>query len=180
MKKYLFTSARLGFREWTEADKLKMHLINSNPEVMKHFPTVLSKAQTNAFIDRMNVLFSRTGFCYFAVDRLDTNAFIGFIGLAEKDFEADFTPCVDIGWRLDKKQWGKGYATEGAKRCLEYAFHEIALKEVIALCPVTNENSEQVMKKIGMQKVKHFHHPLLAEYKHLEECVLYAIDQEKV
>lgn len=177
MKTYLFTSERLGFRNWIEQDKPKMHIINSDPQVMEFFPAIPNETQTDAFVDRMKVLFSRRGFCYFAVDRLDNKAFIGFIGIAEKNFEADFTPCIDIGWRLDKNEWGKGYASEGAKKCLEYAFEKMALKNIKSICPVSNKKSEKVMNKIGMKKVKDFKHPLLTEYKELEVCVLYEIER---
>ncbi len=176
MKKYIFKSERLGFRNWAEKDKTKMGVINSNPKVMQHFPTLQTQKQTNEFIDRMKTQFSENGFCYFAVDKLENTEFIGFIGISEQTFEADFTPCVDIGWRIAQVEWGKGFATEGAKKCLEFAFNKIGLKNIKAICPETNYKSENVMKKIGMKKTKTFNHPLLTEYKELKKCVLYEIE----
>tara|TARA_B110000208_G_scaffold189213_1_gene250322 strand:- start:870 stop:1403 length:534 start_codon:yes stop_codon:yes gene_type:complete len=177
MKNYIFKSERLGFRNWNENDKSKMGMINSDPKVMEHFPTIPTQKQTDEFIDRMKTQFSKNGFCYFAVDKLDSNEFIGFIGIAEQNFESDFTPCVDIGWRLAQTEWGKGYATEGAKKCLEFAFNEIGLENIKSICPETNDKSEKVMKKIGMKKAKNFNHPLLSEYKELEKCALYEIEK---
>ena len=112
-------------------------------------------------------------YCYFAVDKLDDGTFIGFIGLAYKTFETDFTPCVDIGWRLCKKEWNKGFATEGAKRCLAYGLDELGIKKINCIAPKVNIRSEQVMKKAGMSKVKEFIHPLLLNDERLRECVLY-------
>ncbi len=117
--------------------------------------------------------FSKNGFCYFAVDKLVSNEFIGFIGISEQNFDSDFTPCVDIGWRLAQKEWGNGYATEGAKRCLDFTFNDIGLKTIKSICPILNNKSEHVMKKIGMTKKKTFKHPLLEKHKELELCVLY-------
>lgn len=115
----------------------------------------------------------------FAVDKLSDYKLIGFIGISEQTFESDFTPCIDIGWRLSQTEWGKGYATEGAKRCLEFAFNTIGLNTIKSFCPVINDKSERVMEKLGMIKKSTFNHPLLKDYKALEKCVLYEIDREK-
>lgn len=177
MHQYLFKSERLGFRTWTEQDIVKMSAINSNPNVMEFFPSTKSFEQTSKFIDYMNTHFEEHGFCYFAVDRLDNHNFIGFIGLLNQTFEADFTPCIDIGWRIAEKEWGNGFATEGALKCLDYAFNVIGLENIVAVCPTINNRSENVMQKIGMKKVSEFKHPLLSTSKHLENCVFYRINQ---
>jgi RimJ/RimL family protein N-acetyltransferase len=174
-KKYLFTSERLGFRNWLPADLELMHQINSDPDVMQFFPGLTPKEKTADFIIRMQNEFKEKNFCYFAVDNLESGGFIGFIGLHEQVFESDFTPCVDIGWRLAKKEWNKGYGTEGAKRCIIYGFQNLGLKKIISITPKINLKSEFIMKKIGMNKIKYFKHPGLAIHKNLEECVLYEI-----
>jgi len=175
-KQYVFKSKRLGFRNWVESDIPKMAAINANQKVMAHFPTLPDFKQTEDFIIRMQKQFLVKGFCYFAVDELNNNEFIGFIGISEQIFKSEFTPCIDIGWRLSETKWGKGFATEGAKRCLDFAFNDIGLKKINAICPVINDKSERVMEKIGMSKKSTFKHPLLKEYKHLEKCVLYEIE----
>lgn len=175
MKEYLFQSERLGFRNWQAADVEKMALINSDPEVMAFFPSTETFEQTQNFISRMQQQFLERGCCYFAVEEIETGQFIGFIGLSEKTFEADFTPCTDIGWRLGKSFWNKGYATEGAKRCLQFGFADLGLEKILAIAPKINTNSEKVMQKIGMEKLPNFKHPLLDEYPRLQECVLYQI-----
>lgn len=179
IKNYTFTSERLGFRNWIDTDIIKMAKINSNPNVMAFFPCTQSYEMTREFIERMQQQFSKNNYCYFAVDQLSDGAFIGFIGLSGKDFESDFTPCIDIGWRLDENYWSRGFATEGAKACLDYGFNQLKLERIIAIAPVINIKSEDVMKKIGMKKIKNFNHPLLPNDKRLQECMLYEITNSR-
>lgn len=178
-QKYLFKSERLGFRNWLESDIELMSAINADEKVMEFFPAIASKDQTIEFIEKMQKQFKEKGFCYFAVDKLENNEFIGFIGLSEKSFEAEFTPCIDIGWRLSSEEWNKGYAGEGAKRCLEYANEVLKLEKIVSIAPKINVKSEKVMKKIGMEKVLEFEHPLLINDERLRDCVLYQITLNK-
>lgn len=178
MKDYLFTSRRLGFRNWLEQDLELMAAISANVEVMQFFPRPASFEQTDQFIKRMQDQFDENDFCYFAVDKLEDSSFIGFIGLMLQDYEADFTPCVDIGWRLDPTAWNKGYATEGALACLGYGFKDLGLDSIYSTAPVVNVKSEVVMKKIGMRKVKEFDHPRLLDDDRLRNCNLYLMTKE--
>lgn len=171
--KYIFTSDRLGFRNWKVTDIDKMDEINSDEKVMEFFPGILTKEQTTEYVKRMSKQFEDKGFCYFAVDKLEDEEFIGFIGLSVQTYEAAFTPCVDIGWRIKSSAWNKGFASEGAKKCLEYALNELKLKEVYAVAPKINTRSERVMIKIGMKKQYEFEHPLLKDDDRLRTCVLY-------
>lgn len=173
--KYLFTSQRLGFRNWTEADLDAMSSINADEQVMQFFPATQTREQTHAFIHRMQDQFHRLVFCYFAVDLLETGQFIGFIGLGEQTWLPDMGPFVDIGWRLAADAHGHGYATEGAVRCIEYAFRTLGLPEIYAVCPAINKPSEKVMIKAGMTFVRFFDHPVLLNNDRLRKCVLYSI-----
>ena len=174
--KYLFTSSRLGFRIWVDHDVQQMALLNADKEVMEFFPFLPSQKQTIEFINRMQNQFSENGFCYFPVDHLETNRFIGFIGLSIQNFESNFTPCVDIGWRIDKKYWGKGLATEGALACMKYAKHALQLSHIYSMASKKNSASIRVMEKIGMSYVKDFEHPKLVESPTLKKCVLFEIN----
>lgn len=174
---YLFTSARLGFRNWQDADIQKMAEINADPDVMEFFPGTHSYEKTEEFIERMKKQMAAKGYCYFAVDKLENAEFIGFIGISDQTYEASFTPCIDIGWRLGKKEWGKGYATEGAGRCLDYAFNQLGIKKIYSIAPKINAKSEHIMLKIGMRKVGEFIHPALARDERLKQCVLYEISK---
>ena len=108
---------------------------------------------------------------------LETGEFIGFIGLAFQNYKTAFTPATDIGWRLKKSAWGNGYATEGAKKCLEFGFNKLNLKKIISTCTVKNSKSESIMKKIGMEKIGEFNHPKLKEYPEHEKCICYEINK---
>lgn len=175
---YIFTSERLGFRNWDLVDIEKMHEINSDEQVMEFFPTILTKEQTTEFVLRMRKQFQNKGYCYFAVDKLKNNEFIGFIGLMEQTYEADFTPCIDIGWRLKSSDWNKGLATEGAKKCLEYAFNHLKIDNIYAIAPKVNMKSEHIMAKIGLKKQYEFEHSLLTNNARLKKCVLYKTESK--
>ncbi|MBK8672009.1 MAG: GNAT family N-acetyltransferase [Bacteroidetes bacterium] len=150
-KDYLFKSQRLGFRNWESADIDELHKINSDKKVMEFFPRVSTRKQTIEFIEKMKSQFSEKGFCYYAVDKLDDKNFIGFIGLSEQTFIADFTPCVDIGWRIKYSEWNKGFATEGAIKCLQYAFEVLKIEEIFSIAPKINLKSTHIMAKIGLK-----------------------------
>lgn len=177
LNKYLFTSERLGFRAWSSEDLSVFAKINADEAVMSFFPSPLSENQTLDFIERMQQQQQDFGHCYFATVLLSNGELIGCIGLGKKDFESYFTPCVDIGWRIAKAHWNKGYATEGAERCLEYAFKELQLKEIFSIAPAINTPSIQVMKKIGMTPLRNFKHPQLLDHSDLEECVCYHLSR---
>ncbi len=173
METYLFKSKRLGFRNWTLNDLETLTEINNDDDVMEFFPSKPSKEDSKAFITRMQELFSKKGFCYFAVDLLDTKESIGFIGLSEQTYLDELGPFIDIGWRLKKSIWNKGYATEGAKACLEYGFEKIGLTTIYSVAPEVNVKSELIMKKIGMERIKTFEHPKLLNDNRLKNCILY-------
>lgn len=177
---WLFQSKRLGFRNWMPADVAKMAKINADPAVMEFFPGIQTKTETQEFIYRMQKHFAEKGFCYYAVDELECNSFIGFIGLCVQNFEADFTPCVDIGWRLKRHVWNRGLATEGAKRCIAYAFEILHLTKIYSFTPQINIKSERIMQKVSMVKVGIFDHPLLKDYPRLKKCALYEKNYIKI
>ncbi len=140
---------------------------------MEHFPKPLTRKETGELIERFIVHYSKKGYTYFATEILKTGELIGFIGLAYQEYVTDYTPATDIGWRLKKDSWGNGYATEGAKRCLDFAFSKLNLEKIISVCTEQNTKSEHVMKKIGMKKIGDFNHPKLKAYPEHEKCMCY-------
>lgn len=173
---YIIQTERLGLRTWYPDDLELLTALNADPEVMEHFPGTLDRSQSLDFLGKMNEHFEKYGHCYWAVDRLDTGNFIGFIGLKYQDFVSEFTPCVDIGWRLMRQEWGQGFAPEGASACLTYGFKQLGLKKIFSFCPEVNKNSERVMVKIGMQRLSTFNHPLLPSESPLLSCVAYVAE----
>lgn len=174
-EKYLFKSSRLGFRNWENRDLVRLSEINRDRDVMRFFPKIYTPEETASFIQRMQKQLTARGYCYFAVDLIQDQKFIGFIGLSYQEYEASFTPCVDIGWRLSKQSWNRGFATEGARACLTYGFNILGLSEIYSVAPEVNLASIRVMEKIGMTLDKKLNHPLLKDHPILEKCVLYKI-----
>jgi RimJ/RimL family protein N-acetyltransferase len=174
MTPYLFTTSRLGFRTWQPFDLEDFSAINADPEVMRFFQKPYTKEDTQAMMERMQRMYEERGYCYFAVDLLETKELIGTIGLGWKTFEEDFTPCVDIGWRIGKKWWNQGLTSEGAMACLDFA-RETRVQEVLSMASIENLASIQIMKKIGMNYWKDFKHPDLKEHPQIQQCALYKI-----
>lgn len=174
---FIINTERLILREWKKEDLASFVEMNGDTNVMSYFPSVLTAKESLELMERMELHQSERGHCYWAVDEMKTGNFIGFIGLKWQDFESPFTPCVDIGWRLKKESWGKGYATEGALASLKYGFEKLGLKKIYSFCPEVNKPSEGIMKKIGMHKVGEFLHPVLDDDSSLKRCVAYSIEK---
>jgi ribosomal-protein-alanine N-acetyltransferase len=174
---YLFQSNRLGFRNWKITDHEPFADLNNDLEVMQYLPKRLSAQESSAMINRMENIHNDLGFTFFAVDLLETNEFIGFIGIIRSTFEAFFTPCYEIGWRLKRSVWNKGLATEGAAACLKYGFEVLQMDNIHAITAVTNEKSEYIMQKIGMEKIGEFDHPKLEDNDPLKPHVVYQISK---
>ncbi len=147
--------------------------INADVDVMEFFPAIKDLAETMSFVTRMNLQLTERGYCYYAVDRLDEQRLIGFIGLSYQTFASTFTPCTDIGWRLARREWGNGFAIEGVNCVLDHGFRQLKLDKIVAIAPVVNVRSVKVMQRTGMRRVADFVHPLLAEHERLKHCVLY-------
>lgn len=175
MNKYEIETPRLGFRQWREQDKPLFAKMNSSSVVMRYFPSTLTKEQSDEFCYKIVDHFKESGYGLWAVEIKQTQEFIGFIGFYNATFEAEFTPCVEIGWRLDDKYWNKGYATEGAKACLKYGFSTLGFKEIYSFTAAINKPSIHVMKKIGLKKQGEFDHPRVEKDSPLLRHVLYKI-----
>lgn len=150
-----------------------MSAINANPEVMRYFPATQTETQTAAFIERQQRQQEERGYCYFAAESRSDGCLIGFIGLSYQDYEAPFSPAVDIGWRLHPDYWRKGLATEGARACLDFAFRELKLARVVSVAVLQNTPSFGVMEKIGMQRAEEFDHPALVDHPDIKRCAWY-------
>ncbi|SMF87769.1 ribosomal-protein-alanine N-acetyltransferase [Paenibacillus uliginis N3/975] len=176
---YLET-ARLKFRDWEQADLEPFSKLNADKEVMTYFPKSLSTEETQIFYQSIVSELKECGFGLYAVEVKDNKEFIGFIGFHRATFKADFTPCIEIGWRLKKEAWGKGYATEGAAACLQYGFNELGLRDIYSFTADINEPSKNVMTKIGMRFIKTFSHPKVEKDSPLNKHVLYHIHQNTI
>jgi RimJ/RimL family protein N-acetyltransferase len=149
--------------------------MNGDPAVMEYFPAVLTRGQSDDLIEKIEAGFEVHGFGLWALELKDGGGMIGFAGLAVPDFEAHFTPAVEVGWRLARSAWGHGYATEVGRAALEFGFGEAGLAEVVSFTSTGNARSRAVMERIGMthDPADDFDHPNLPESHPLRHHVLY-------
>ncbi len=166
---------RLLLRRWRQEDRPLFAAMNADPRVMEFFPKLLSREESDATVDRIEAHFAQHGFGLWVVEVPGVTPFAGFVGLAHPRFEASFTPCVEIGWRLAAEHWGRGYATEGAQAALAFGFEQLNLAEILSFTVPDNLRSRRVMEKIGMthSPADDFDHPLLPEGHRLRRHVLY-------
>jgi RimJ/RimL family protein N-acetyltransferase len=156
---------RLILREWRDDDLDAFAAMGQDREVMASFPSLVTREQSEAVIARLRAHQARAGFCLWAVEAPGVAPFIGFTGLARPAFTAPFTPCIEIGWRLARAYWGMGYAVEGARAALAFAFDTIGADEVVAFLIPSNARSESVCRRLGMLRDLHgdFDHPMIPE-----------------
>lgn len=171
---------RLVLRDWRPEDRHPFAALNADPVVMEHFPAPLSRAESDALVDRIETAFAEHGWGLWAVEVPGVADCIGFIGLSIPGFEAPFTPCVEVGWRLAKEHWGRGYAPEGARESLRFAFEDLALEEVLSFTSVHNAKSRRVMEKIGLRHdpADDFDHPNIPPDSPVHRHVLYRITEQ--
>jgi len=171
------TTARLQLRVWRDTDLEPFAALNADVRVMEHYPQLLTQVESDAFANRARTRLVERGFGLWAVEVLGAAPFIGYVGLSEPCFQAPFTPCIEIGWRLAYEYWGHGYATEAASAALRYGFGTLALAEVVSFTSAGNLRSRRVMERIGMHRrpSEDFEHPDLPEGHRLRRHVLYRL-----
>ena len=166
---------RLVLRSWRDSDLPPFAAMNADPEVRRWFPNVLTRQESDDQAARLRRHDEEHGFSFWAVEVPGAAPFVGFIGLLVVRFQAPFTPAVEIGWRLARAYWGRGYATEAAKATLAHAFGPLGLREVVAFTLPGNAASRRVMEKIGMRHdpADDFDEPDLPEGHAMRRNVLY-------
>jgi RimJ/RimL family protein N-acetyltransferase len=173
----LIQTERLLLRRWREEDREPFYQLSSDPRVMEFMPGHLTRPESDLLVHRINEHFRKHGFGLFAAQLREDRTFIGYLGLAVPTFEASFTPCVEIGWRLAVFHWGRGLATEGARAVVKHAFDGLGLDEIVSFTVPENARSRRVMEKIGMKhdESEDFDHPNLPEGHSLRRHVLYRL-----
>ncbi|BBL76468.1 GNAT family N-acetyltransferase [Methylomagnum ishizawai] len=167
---------RLHLRPWLPADRVPFAALNADPKVMEYFPAPLSRAESDALADRCQALIEARGWGFWAVERQDGGGFIGMVGLHTPD-GLPFPPCVEVGWRLAFRHWGRGYATEAARAAVAFGFGTLDLPDIVAFTAETNLRSRRVMRRLGMAEAGGFDHPKVAEGSPLRRHRLYRLSR---
>jgi RimJ/RimL family protein N-acetyltransferase len=177
LQNFRLVTERLVLRSWLPTDVEPVTALSADPEVMRFFPRPSTREEIARLIDRQraNLGAGRPGL--YAVERRDDERVLGFVGLAVPSFEAPFTPCVEVGWRLARDAWGRGYATEAATAALDHGFSALGLDGVVSFTAVANEPSRAVMRRLGMRHdpADDFDHPSIEPGHPLRRHVLYRL-----
>lgn len=172
---------RLVLRRWREDDLVPFAALNADPVVMEFLPARLTQAESDAMVARIEATFDERAFGLWAVEVAEAGpaagTFAGFVGLWPTSFDAHFTPAVEVGWRLARAHWGRGYATEAARAALADGFGRLALAEIVSFTAIVNQRSQRVMARLGMARdpAGDFDHPRLPPGHRLRRHVLYRI-----
>ncbi len=175
-----FRTERLLLRRWREDDRQPFADLNADPEVMRHFPAPLTRADSDRLAGLADQELGDRGYGLWAVEVPGADPFIGFVGLNQPRFDAHFTPAVEVGWRLARRAWGRGYATEAARAALALGFAQAGLAEIVSFTVPANLRSRAVMERLGMRRdpADDFDHPALPEGHPLRRHVLYRLRRE--
>jgi RimJ/RimL family protein N-acetyltransferase len=175
----MLTSPRLRLRPWRDEDLPAFAALNADPEVMEYMPKCLSREESDASATRIREGLARFGFGFWAVEVFGVSDFTGFTGLSVPSYETHFTPCVEIGWRLARRFWGFGYATEAARLAMDYGFRSVGLEQIVSFTFVGNLRSRKVMERLGMTRTAEddFEHPRLPAGHRLRPHVLYRMNR---
>lgn len=165
---------RLTLRRWRGTDRAAFHDLNRDPAVMATIGPVMTRAESDAFMNRIEAHFDEYGYGLWCVD-LDRES-IGFVGLSHPWWRDG----VEVGWRLRSAWWGHGYATEAARAALAFGFERAGLDSIISFTAATNERSQAVMRRIGLERVADadFDHPSVPDGSPLRPHVLYRLDAD--
>ena len=169
---------RLILRHWRDDDREPFFRLSSDPEVMEHFPALLTREESDAMAARIRTSFEERGFGLWALELPGGAPFLGFAGLTVPRFTSPtFGPCVEIGWRLARAHWGKGYVTEAARAALDDGFARLSFPEVLSFTVQANHRSWRVMERLGMRRREDldFDHPLIADGHRLKRHVCYRL-----
>jgi len=142
----LIETDRIRLRAWHNKDREPFAKMNCDPAVMQYLGPAMSRQDSDAAIDRQIALMEKGEPAFWAAATSHDDALIGCIGVKRVTFEAPFTPCYEIGWRLGQEHWGKGYATEGAKAALKLAFNQWDIPSIHSFTVPANIKSQAVMQ----------------------------------
>lgn len=178
MSDFFIQTERIGLRKFKPSDLDAFAAINRDQQVMEFFPDRLSRSECQDYMQRINRRIDLQGFGFWAAENLSDHQLMGFIGITKVTYQTDFTPAVEIGWRLGVGYWGQGLATEGARACLAFGFENEKLERIVSFTTPLNQRSWRVMQRLGMTRRGEFDHPLIPPDHVLRRHVWYAIERD--
>ncbi len=170
----MIETARLILRPWRDHDRAAFAAMGADPEVMAHFPALLSRAESDAMVDRIGLMMADQSFGFWAVERRDSGGFIGFCGLNRVSFPCPVEGEVEIGWRLARNAWGQGFAREAAQACLDWGFGH-GMTRIVSFTVRANVRSWGLMERLGLVRRGDldFDHPRVADGSPLKRHIVY-------
>lgn len=178
----ILKTPRLVIRNWQERDRAVFYALNSDPAVMRYFPSPRSQEEADLLFDSQQKTIATTGLGFYALEEKESEQTIGMCGLQKTDLAPFIKKAtIEIGWRLLPPFWGKGYITEAAKALLTYGFEKYNLSEIVSFAVKDNKQSIAVMQRIGMHYVQDadFDHPRVPDdCPALKHHVLYRLSHE--
>ena len=164
---------RLILRPWREEDLDPLFAINGDAGSMRHFPAPMTRAESDAWAERMQTHIEAHGWGFWVAEERGGTPFVGVVGLMNIPWSARFTPAVEIGWRIAPAFRRRGYAEEAARMALGFGFDTLRLPEIVAFTAPGNEASWRLMERLGMAADGDFDHPRLPEGHPLRRHLLY-------
>ncbi len=162
-------------RAWRPSDREPFAAMNADPDVMRHFPGLQTRAESDGFADRIEARMAVLGYGLWALAPAGPASFIGFTGLNPMPEAVPGAGGIEVGWRLARSAWGNGYATEAGRAALAVAFDLAAYDEVWSLTATINAPSRAVMDRLGLRHVETQLHPALDPASPIAEHVFYRI-----
>lgn len=145
----ILQTERLFLRKFNENDVEKVLKITADKDVMRYFPSKMNRAETQKFLHQIIEAHERDGHSFWAAELKDANDFVGMVGLLSQ--QVDEKNEIEIAYRVVKKYWRQGFASEAAQACRNYAFQKLKCTRLISLINSDNIASKGVANKIGMQ-----------------------------
>jgi RimJ/RimL family protein N-acetyltransferase len=147
----MIETPRLRLRGWLDADRDAFAAMNSDREVMRDLGGPLGRAASDAKLDRYVAAYDQHGFCRWVIEDRD-GGFLGYCGAMPSLGDHPLGPHVEIGWRLVRKAWGCGFASEAARAALDDVFDRVKLVEVVSYTAPDNSRSQRVMERLGLRR----------------------------
>ncbi len=174
---FALETPRLLLRRWRPEDLAPFAAMNADLDVMRYFPAPLSRTASDELAARADAGFERRGYGLWALALRSDGSFLGFTGLNPMPEGVPGAEGVEVGWRLAREHWGRGYATEAARAAVAFGFETVGLTRIDSITAVLNEPSQRVMRRLGMRAAERFEHPRVLVGSPLRPHIRYVLER---